>query len=457
MATLSTEVQYHIIESIYRTFLQDIAKKSLKKGVVYQASYKVDEHRIADWIKSCVSLAVPFFYWHNRGDTFEVIGIKPLEVISGSDVSHVQHAFDDHRQKIELDSPGIRYFGGMQFNGLHRARAAWKGWPGYFFMIPHLEIIREKSQFFININYTSQSLSDLNHLVSLLQQDIEIQEECDGTCLVNRSDVPGKREWTHLIHQALDEFSPNDMVKVVLARESRFNFSHSVPVIRLIEELHHHNSKSTYHFAFSPDGNEIFVGLTPERLYVRDKDVLQSEAIAGTRRRGETPEGDAELEKELMCSSKDRFEHKLVMDSIDNQFYFLCDEVTRQQDVSVLKLDHLQHLYCAFRGKLKPEITDPIIIAALHPTPAVGGSPRDKAMAFLSENEPFDRGWYAAPIGWFSQNQAEFAVAIRSALLKKQDIFVYAGAGIVKGSDPDKEWQEIEDKIHIFKQLIHRL
>ena len=113
----------------------------------------------------------------------------------------------------------------------------------------------------------------------------------------------------------------------------------------------------------------------------------------------------------------------------------------------ILKLSRLQHLYSNIRGLLKDGIGDSDILQHLHPTPAVGWYPKNEAMRYIEDIEPFDRGWYAGPVGWVSSDAAEFAVAIRSAITTENKLILYAGAGIVPGSDPEKEWAEIENKI----------
>ncbi len=117
---------------------------------------------------------------------------------------------------------------------------------------------------------------------------------------------------------------------------------------------------------------------------------------------------------------------------------------------TILKLNHLQHLYNQLTGQLKEHIDDGDIINELHPTPAVGGFPREAALEQIGWLEPFDRGWYAAPVGWISEDAAEFVVAIRSGLVAGQQLHLYSGAGIVEGSSPSKEWEEIENKISNF-------
>ena len=115
----------------------------------------------------------------------------------------------------------------------------------------------------------------------------------------------------------------------------------------------------------------------------------------------------------------------------------------------------MQHLYKKFSCELKTPLLDRDLLDALHPTPAVGGTPRDKALSYIKKNEPFDRGWYAGPIGWISPVKSDIVVAIRSALIKDDTIHLFAGTGIVQGSIPLKEWEELDNKTAQFMDLFH--
>jgi len=145
--------------------------------------------------------------------------------------------------------------------------------------------------------------------------------------------------------------------------------------------------------------------------------------------------------------SKEQREHSLVVDSLACTFHELCAEFSQDAAPSVLKLSRVQHLRTAFSGQLNDGVGDDTILESFHPTPATCGAPYAEAARFIEGNEAFDRGWYAGPVGAVSRDEAEFAVAIRSMLWLGRKIHVYAGAGIVEGSEPEREWNELEDKI----------
>jgi menaquinone-specific isochorismate synthase len=151
---------------------------------------------------------------------------------------------------------------------------------------------------------------------------------------------------------------------------------------------------------------------------------------------------DAHLASALRGSEKDRREHQLVLDGILSALSPLCVWLDSPPSPSVLALPKLQHLSSPVRGWLRAETSLGDLLARLHPTPAVGGAPRDAALRWIADLEDRSRGWYAGPVGWVAREQADLAVAIRSAVVEKRWITVFGGAGIVRGSDPDAEWDE---------------
>jgi menaquinone-specific isochorismate synthase len=203
-----------------------------------------------------------------------------------------------------------------------------------------------------------------------------------------------------------------------------------------------------FHFCLQPTANSgAFLGASPELLFRREGTRLESEAVAGTRPRSLDTVEDERLESQLLKMSKEQLEHRLVVDSLETTFCELCADFSQDTAPSVLKLSRVQHLRTAFSGQLNEGVGDDAILRAFHPTPATCGSPCAAAARFIAVNELFDRGWYAGPVGFVSRDEAEFAVAIRSMLWLGRKTHVFAGAGIVDGSESEREWSELEDKI----------
>ena len=225
--------------------------------------------------------------------------------------------------------------------------------------------------------------------------------------------------------------------------------------IQILERLEAQPANA-YRFLVQPEDSTAFVGLSPERLYRRDADRIESEALAGTTPRGSAPESDAVLGDALLQSTKDRHEHDLVRDHIESHLAPLTDELHCDSEPHLEQLEHVQHLRTDVRGRLKTGVGDADVLRALHPTPAVCGLPTKTALGVLRENEGFDRGLYCGLVGLWRPEAAEFAVAIRSALIHGSTIELFAGAGIVEGSDADAEWDETVDKLRTIGDVIAR-
>src|SRR5919107_782875 len=266
---------------------------------------------------------------------------------------------------------------------------------------------------------------------------------------VRRDDSPDFRGWERNIGRALRTFSEGSLGKVVLARRAEIGFDGDLDATLLLEGLKE-ATPNCFHFYTEPEAGVAFLGASPERLFSREGNMVVSEAVAGTRPRGLSSEDDDGLREDLLHSAKDRSEHTYVRTGIEEALAPLCEELNLDGEVVEMKLARGRHLKSMVRGTLKDGVTDAGLLEALHPTPAVGGHPRDGALAEIRDLEPFDRGLYAGPVGWIGAWSSEFAVGIRSGLVRGRTLDLYSGAGIVAGSVPDEEWAEIENKISDF-------
>jgi len=201
-------------------------------------------------------------------------------------------------------------------------------------------------------------------------------------------------------------------------------------------------------FLFQPEAGAAFVGAAPETLFATAGGRFEATAVAGSAPRGQTRTEDDRLGAALLSSEKDGEEHQIAVREIVQRLSGFVDELRTDPQPQLLRLSRIQHLETRIRGQMSAGRTALDVVARLHPTPAVGGVPRDVASAFLDGNEGLDRGWYAAPVGWFDTvGNGAFAPALRCALLTDEGCRLFAGAGIVRGSRPEAEWDETEVKL----------
>jgi menaquinone-specific isochorismate synthase len=260
--------------------------------------------------------------------------------------------------------------------------------------------------------------------------------------------------WEKQIEAALARIAAGDLDKVVLSRVSEIFFSRRVDADAALARLNRHFPHS-YRFLFEPRPFHAFLGATPELLARVQGDELTTMALAGTVRTGETAAETAALGQQLLDSAKDRHEHDLVVSSILRRLAGRVSDLTAPETPTLHRVGNLQHLLTPINGRLTHPLGILAVAELLHPTPALGGSPRQKAMAFIRETEPAPRGWYAGPVGWIDHRlNGALAVAIRSAVTQQRRAWLYAGAGVVSGSDPRREWEETGLKFGPMQQAL---
>lgn len=262
-----------------------------------------------------------------------------------------------------------------------------------------------------------------------------------GCPAIARRDVPAKEQWLAAVHAAVRAIRAGKLEKAVLARTVEVSTPGGFapgPALRYLRDHY----PDCYIFAVA-HGGRCFLGATPERLVRLHGGEVQVACLAGSIARGSTPDEDRRLGDALLGSAKNRHEHQLVLQAIRAALAPLCTEIEAPAEPGLLKFANVQHLYTPVRARLGAGAGIFDLAERLHPTPAMGGHPTDKALALIRELESADRGWYAGPVGWVDvRGEGEFAVAIRSALLAGERALLYAGCGIVADSDAESEFEE---------------
>lgn len=261
--------------------------------------------------------------------------------------------------------------------------------------------------------------------------------------------LPGvgpSQAYTAAVAAALQAIERKSLQKIVLAHNCEVRAPQPFDPIRTLAYLRQHHPHCRI-FATSTGRAQTFVGASPERLVSLQDGRVTCDALAGSVRRGRTAAEDALLAGQLLASGKERREHQAVKG-------FLCDRLQqlglqpRAAKTRLLRLPNIQHLWTPIRAEMPPALHLLDLVACLHPTPAVAGLPAAAARKGIRHWEPFDRGPYAAPLGWLDcQGNGEFIVSIRSAMLLGARAQLYAGAGIVAGSVPEQERAEVELKL----------
>ena len=258
--------------------------------------------------------------------------------------------------------------------------------------------------------------------------------------------------WCELVELATKTMADGPLAKVVLAREVLVTADVDFVIADVVARLRH--AYPGCH-VFSMDG---FVGASPELLVSRAGDVVRSHPMAGTAPRGGDPTSDARLAASLLASAKDRAEHQITIDMVHDTLLPWCSYLDYEAEPSIVPVANVQHLATLVEGRLSdppPSVLE--LVQALHPTPAVCGTPRDLARAFIAEHEGFDRGRYAGTVGWVdARGNGSWAVSIRCASIEAATARVYAGNGIVADSDPATELAETRSKLQALLSALVR-
>jgi len=257
---------------------------------------------------------------------------------------------------------------------------------------------------------------------------------------------PDQATWYRTVETMAGAVGRGRLDKVVLARRVDLRSPVELDVPNALRRLAASAPESTI-YAYRRAGR-TFLGATPERLVRVEGRQFRTAAIAGTIGRGADAAEDAKLGRDLLASEKDREEHAIVVQFIRELLTPVAERMTVAPSPSVMTLRFVQHLATEIEGTLPDDAGLLALGERLHPTPAVGGAPREAALTMIDEHEGFERGWYAGPVGWLNgAGDGELCVALRCGIVDRTRATLFAGCGIVADSDPAREWEESRIKL----------
>ncbi|MFC6717594.1 isochorismate synthase MenF [Natrialbaceae archaeon GCM10025810] len=397
------------------------------------------------------------------GLEFVGCGLAARFVATGSDrFERIRADADDLFAAIDHDGPTVarpRAFGGFSFHDGHDPVAPWTGFVSASFVVPRVLVTRSDEGTWLTA--IGDGADDADRALERWRDRFDdlpaMRPSGSGPGIVSTDRTTTREEWTEGVETALDAIGRGDLTKVVLAQSLAVTLAEPVDVPATLERLRR-RYPNCYRFLVDHGAEGTFFGAPPERLVAKRGEHLETEALAGSVPRGETPREDEELFRRMVDESKFQREHGLVVEAIRDQL----EPITSTLDVdeqTVRRLATIQHLRTPIRATIggnygsNRHVLE--FVEALHPTPAVGGVPPERAWETIRTTEPFDRGWYASPIGWFdAAGDGEFAVALRSGVAIDETVTLFAGNGIVADSDPDEEWDEVQLK---FRPILDEL
>jgi isochorismate synthase len=267
---------------------------------------------------------------------------------------------------------------------------------------------------------------------------------------------PDASAWRGSVARLAGAVGRGRLDKAVLSRQVSLRAASEIDITAVLRRLEVSAPESTL-FAFSR-GPRTFLGATPERLVDLHGREFRTMAMAGSTPRGRDEAHDGELAAALLASDKEREEHAVVVDMLRGALQPVAADLRIPRAPEVVPFRHVQHLVTPVSGRLRDDADVLSLVERLHPTPAVGGTPRDLALELIAEEEPHDRGWYAGPLGWVDRDgDGEFVVGLRSGVVKGDEVTLFAGCGIVADSDPEREWDESSTKLLALGSALGRI
>lgn len=410
------------------------------------------------------------FYWERPGEGFALLALGCREAIEPQAAQRFGAADAALRNLAErvggadADTPLV--VGGFSFAPRPSREAHWAGFPAARLVLPELLWTRyhgmNRVRAFLPLLPDEDTRSVETRSRALAADwERELSERPPETPPAEKTGFHANTplapaHFERAATNALHAIAAGDLEKVVLARTAHLYRAEGFDAAGCLDALRRAYPSSAC-FA-QARGDAVFLGATPERLLRVRGDALETGAVAGSAPRGREPAEDERLGRELLESKKEQAEHAVVVRAIREALDGACLDLEVPEAPHLLRLEGIQHLETPVQGRLAPGTRLLELAKRLHPTPAVGGTPRARALEWIDRHESLDRGWYAGCIGYLdAAGGGELGVSLRSALLCGSDAHLFAGAGLVEGSNPEAELRETRLKLRALLDPIAEL
>lgn len=400
------------------------------------------------------------FYFKDRDGERTIAGLGSVQTIQSSKAERfedVEGQWDALMKRASIHNPYDIYgtgpvaFGGFSFDPLRSQGEEWSRFAPSFFYVPELMMTVYGGETYVTVNMMCED-AESGRLFDQIEERKQailsgLKRSFEKEAVLMELRAGDTQAWKESVQAAVHRIeADDDLKKVVLARKATAAFDGTISSDRILRRLDEGQPDS---FVFSIEAmDSCFLGASPERLVKKRAQTVLTTCLAGSTARGATEQEDEQLADALLHDSKNRMEHDYVVQMIREEMQAMCDYVAVPDAPVVMKVRDIQHLYTPVIGEADKDESILRFVQALHPTPALGGLPSEKALGVIRELEDMDRGFYAAPVGWMDyRKNGEFAVAIRSGLLVQNEAFLYAGCGVVAESVAEMELEETNMKL----------
>jgi len=399
--------------------------------------------------------SIDFFFEH-PSENFSFAGLNAALQIShnGSNrfsaeqkINEWQNKFVHNREVISSGKIPL-FVGGMKFTHNDNSEM-WKNFDDAFWFVPEILFLNKNEEIYLIYNFILKKKGERESyherykiaLIDFFSKDFRTRKDILPGIEIIENEKTG---WIKLVDESLTAIHDNQFKKVVLSRYIKSKLSDKPSFKILINNL-----KETYPDCYTfllRRADSYFFGSTPEKLAGFSNGKIEIDVLAGSAKRGITVSEDEHIANKLLKDEKNLNEHRLVAEHVKNSLSKFTNEIIAGE-LSIRKLENIQHLYTPINAEISSGSIF-TIIEELYPTPAICGYPKDSALKYIAEKETYSRGFYAGIIGWLNfEDEAEFVVAIRSALIQNNELFAFAGCGIVNDSIPEDELRETELKL----------
>ena len=391
------------------------------------------------------SAGEPLFLWEApHGQSIAGIGaVARLEAMGPGRFEEVRLGLDrllgraKHQGVAPAGFPGAAAIGGFSFDG-QIGSPGWPGFPDAAFHVPSRTFWNTPAGETIETRWSPDEEGGYRAAAA----DRSGSREADPPS----TESWDRAAWVDAVGLTLNRIRAGAFTKAVLARSVDVALDRPADLYQIMSTLRS-AYPTCYRFLIADGRGNAFLGASPERLVRLSGREVLTEAVAGTQRCEPGEDGSA-LGRSLAASGKDRSEHAIVLRHLLGTLAPLCEALEAPESPGVMRLPHLLHLRTPVRGLVREGAHALDLVARLHPTPAIAGWPRSDALDWIRRVERLNRGWYAGPVGWVNaEGEGDFAVGIRSIAIHAGVGRIFAGAGIVEGSDPAQEWNETELKM----------
>lgn len=389
-------------------------------------------------------------YWRDReNNEFLIIGFLIDQSADYTERANI----DEFREAFFFANPGLDIFEAGSFNDTGNT-SNWEGYGYYRIIVPHFILHQKPKDRQVIIKeyqsdyYSKETKLNKEKVIASLRKSKapEINTFLD---IDSRKDIPDQKTWEEQILQITNKIKSGALSKAVLSRQTTFSITNSSGVYSLFRFMVNANPNS-YSYFFQQKTDHIFLGVSPERLCKIVGNKILTEALAGSIHRDKDSVINTGLKNSLLNDQKNIEEHKWVKVYVDEVLNEVCQRFTWNLSPEIKSQYSIHHLQQEAEGVMKDEIKIENVIQKLSPTPAVCGIPKDRSYQLISEMEKHSRGWYSGYIGIRNATHADFAVALRCALINKLKCSLYTGVGVVLNSEGEKEWKELEHKMQQF-------